>query len=156
MTAGGFIKREHLQTHGHPLADVKSEPGLHEYPRRKPVYRCEVVGCAFEAQFASHMHRHGLTHNDNRPYKCGWPGCDYASKQREHLQTHQLKHSDARPFQCGVPGCAFVTKRREHLVRHLKRHHDMRCSNLAINLAQPLPAAPDHQPYHQPAVQPSL
>ncbi|XP_076434829.1 uncharacterized protein LOC143274787 [Babylonia areolata] len=94
---------------------------LHE-PRQEqsPRYQCPQCDRLFGD--SSHLKRHLLSHNGEKPYVCASCGKAYADSHT--LKDHMQLHTGVRSFVCEVCGKAFFSAKR--LKEHARCHSDQR------------------------------
>ena len=75
--------------------------------------------CPHEAESASGLKTHLMSHGSDRPYTC--PHCPKAFRRQGHLTEHLRIHTGERPYACTL--CPYRATKVHLLKRHVLRIH---------------------------------
>jgi uncharacterized Zn-finger protein len=102
--------KKHLITHG-----IHSE--------KRSLYNCQCDICGKMLRFASNLHAHKKSHEEERPFMC--VECGKQFKTKAHLDIHMACHLKIEPYECETCGKKFRDKSnlRKHQLIHTGDRH---------------------------------
>ncbi|XP_041375861.1 zinc finger protein 235-like [Gigantopelta aegis] len=97
----------------------KSQLKAHHLIHTGETFKCDELGCKFQATKKQNLKYHMLTHTHEKPHQC--EVCGQSFSLVKNMKRHMLLHMETRPYNCGV--CTFSSTRYDKLKEHLLKQH---------------------------------